>query len=344
MGDAKHRVRDRIPPACIVRFMSRLAMASPTISVLVSTHNPHRDRLSRALGAVLAQSLPASAWELVVVDNGSTPALDAASLGMIDRPNVRVIRENRLGLIYGRLAGIRASRADLLLFLDDDMVLAPDYLACAVDAFARDERLGNLAGQSVPEFETAPDAWVREFDTSLCIKIGRDEAVYADGWTGTYPEFSGGGGGAVFRRVALASFLRSVADHGGFALLPGRTGRELTSGEDNHLVLQVLRDGWRVAYSPSLVLQHLIPSWRLTPEYLGRLEHGIAKSWVQVLAMHGICPWTPAERWSIPFRKLRAYVRYRAWSGPRAYVRWRGACGQFEGRALIARAPRSSDA
>jgi hypothetical protein len=97
----------------------------------------------------------------------------------------------------------------------------------------------------------------------------------------------------------------------------------------------LLKRGSTVCYLPQLKMFHLIPSGRLTREYLGRLNHGIAKSWVQVLALHGICPWKSVYFWTVPLRKCRAYFRYRAWAGPAEYVRWRGACGHFEGRALI---------
>jgi hypothetical protein len=101
--------------------------------------------------------------------------------------------------------------------------------------------------------------------------------------------------------------------------------------------MSLLKKGWTVCYAPELRMTHVIPFLRLTREYLSRLNHGIAKSWVQVLALHGVCPWKPVDSWTVPLRKGRAYFRYHAWAGPAEYVRWRGACGNFEGRALIGR-------
>jgi hypothetical protein len=59
------------------------------------------------------------------------------------------------------------------------------------------------------------------------------------------------------------------------------------------------------------------------------------RTWVEVLAVHGIRPWTPVHRWSLPLRKARAWARLRAWEGPASRIRWRAACGTFDGRATL---------
>jgi glycosyltransferase involved in cell wall biosynthesis len=304
------------------------------VTVLLSTYNPHAGRLARTLQGLWAQKLPMSDWELILVDNASTTPLDPVSLGLARHPFARLVREVRLGLVYGRMAGLAASRSDLIVFCDDDMVLATDYLSHAVDLFAADAELGNASGKILPAFEQAPPAWTEEFHDLLALRDFGDDPRIGDRDLIGYPDFAFGGGGAVFRRAALASVLPSVAE-GAEAGIRGRTGGELSSGEDNHILLSLLKQGWKIGYFPNLVVTHLIPPTRLTRDYLGRLNHGIARSWVQVLARHEICPWASAARWSLRARKLRAYLRYRAWAGPAEHVRWRGACGHFEGRVLI---------
>jgi glycosyltransferase involved in cell wall biosynthesis len=302
---------------------------SVAVSVLLSAHNPHQGRLRRTLDGLLAQTLSTNDWELVVVDNASTPALDGQKLGLERHGRARLVREERLGLIYGRIAGIEASRGPIVVFCDDDIVLAPDYLTRVIEIFSADPRLGNACGKIFPDFEIVPAFWTQEFYGNLGLRDFGNEQQVHEGWSRDYPNSAGGGGGAAFRRSALVGVLRAGID------IPGRAGQDLSSGEDNDIILSLLRDGWRVGYFPELMMTHIIPAARLGPAYLGRLNHGIAKSWLQVLALHGICPWKPAPKWSIPLRKGRAYLRYRAWAGPAEYVRWRGACGHFEGRAII---------
>jgi len=114
--------------------------------------------------------------------------------------------------------------------------------------------------------------------------------------------------------------------------LSDRRGNELTSGGDNDIVLSILESGWDVAYFPELSLTHLIPATRLQPEYLARLNHGIAKSWMQVLSKHQCNPWPPIPAWTVRIRKMKAWFTYRAWAGPVQRICWSGACGHFEGR------------
>jgi hypothetical protein len=130
------------------------------------------------------------------------------------------------------------------------------------------------------------------------------------------------------RRGAAQAWL----DHANPETLTDRKGTELTSSGDNDIVIHVLRAGWDVAYFPELALIHLIPSERLAPGYLARLNRGIQKSWMQVLLRHGLSDWPPIPRWTVPLRKLKAWFTHRAWSGPAARIRWQGACGHFEGR------------
>jgi glycosyltransferase involved in cell wall biosynthesis len=309
-------------------------MRMPLTSVLISTHNPHRGRLARTLESIFAQTLSSREWELVVVDNASTPPLDATEIGLTRYSHARLVRENRLGLLFGRLAGIDNSKGELILFCDDDNVLAADFLACAVAIFSTHPRLGNASGKSLPEFEVRPPAWITEFEGCLALRNFGSERHIGNSWTGSYPDFAFGGGGSVFRREALGPFIAAFKRGADIGIL-GRTGKNLASGEDNCFILSVIKAGFSVGYFPELVMTHLIPAHRLDKKYLGRLNHGIAKSWVQVLAQHEICPWKPVVSWSVPLRKCRAYFRYHAWAGSAEYVRWRGACGHFEGRALI---------
>lgn len=304
-------------------------MQPPLVSVLLCSFNPHDERFRTTLEGLSAQSLATTQWDLVIVDNASCPAI--ADLPFLLPPNARIVNEPTPGLIHARLAGLRATRAEIVIFCDDDNVLAPNYVARAVEIMACDPSLGVASGRSRPEFERQPEAWVTEFFGCLALYDHGEQVRIASGTQAGYPPFAGGGCGAVFRREALESCLQSLMQ--GDEIITGRRGMDLTSGEDNDLVLRLLAAGWKAGYFPGLELTHLIPSGRVTRAYLARLNEAIARSWVKVLDRHGLNPWRATPRALLPLQIMRAFVRYRAWSGPAAYVRWRGACGQFRGRA-----------
>jgi glycosyltransferase involved in cell wall biosynthesis len=247
-----------------------------------------------------------------------------------------MLHEERLGLTYARLAGIAASRGEILVFVDDDNVLAPDYLAETGAIFERHARLGASGGKSLPEWEVPPAAWVTEFSPCLALRDLGDTVRIGGREDGqSYPAFAPLGAGMGLRRAAAEAYVREV-QRSDRPPLTDRRGRSLASGGDNDIVLTVLAAGWEVGYFPELRLVHLMPAGRLTRSYLARLHQGMARSWVQVLAQHGIRPWHRIPRWTLLPRKVKAFFHQRAWAGPAAFVRWRGACGTLEGRAELA--------
>jgi glycosyltransferase involved in cell wall biosynthesis len=106
----------------------------PTVSVLVPTYNS-LGYLRLAIASVMAQSFPA--WELIVVDDGSTDGTREWLEGLRD-PRVRCIFEPHSGnLAKVRNVGIAACRAPWVAFLDADDVLLPQKLERQV-AFHRE--------------------------------------------------------------------------------------------------------------------------------------------------------------------------------------------------------------
>jgi glycosyltransferase involved in cell wall biosynthesis len=305
------------------------------VSVVIPTHNPHAGRLRRTLAGLRAQTLPAERWETILVDNASTIPLDAALWAESAPADFRVAREPALGLTAARRCGLAAGRAPLAILVDDDNVLAPDYLAQVVRLFAEHPRVGALGGRSVPEFERAPVAWEREFLDLLSVRDLGDAPHLSQGLRppgaaqNEYPvDAAPIGAGMALRRTAAQAWLDA-----GDAGLSDRRGGELTSSGDNDIVLTVMEHGWEVGYFPELSLLHLIPAGRLEAAYLARLNRGIQKSWMQVLTKHDANPWPPIPRWTVPLRQGKAWLTHRAWSGAAARIRWQGACGHFEGRS-----------
>lgn len=297
------------------------------VSVIICAHNPHAGQLARTLAGLRAQSLPAADWECLLVDNASSPPLAPPPPGL---PNLRIIREPRPGLTPARRRGLREAAADLMVFADDDNVLAPDYLEQVLRLAALHPRTGTFGGRSTPEFESPPAAWTREFFGLLALRdLGpRPLIAAAEPPPRAYPECAPIGAGMVLRRPAAQAWL-DAPDRG----LSDRRGSELTSGGDNDIVLTAFAAGWDTAYFPELGLIHLIPAGRLEPAYLARLNRGIQKSWAQALTRHGVCPWPAIPAWSVAPRQWKAWFTHRAWSGAAARIRWQGVCGRLEGLA-----------
>lgn len=306
------------------------------LSVLIPSHNPRRELLTEVLFALRQQSLPLDQWELLLIDNASTPALTSEVLAW--HPQARLVREQRLGLTYARLRGIAEAAGELLVWVDDDNVLDHRYLEAALQEFRAHPRLGAAGGPSLACYTTAPPAWFVEGLVPLGCRHHGDEPVFMS-WhqhEPHYPQAAPIGAGLAIRREAIALWADQL-QHDPLRRAFGRTGQALSSGEDNDINLTLLRAGWELAYLPKLRLTHHIPPARLTEAYQRRMARASFRDFVQVLDIHGIRTWNAIATWTVPLRALKAWFTFRAWCGPAERIRWQGAIGQFEGRAALAR-------
>lgn len=229
------------------------------VSVVICTHNPNEDRLRKTLDGLKRQSFPLEKWELVIVDNKSRDPV-AGRFDISWHPNGRIIDEPRMGLTPARLRGYHESSGNVLLMVDDDNVLAPNYLEVVSDEFSRHPNLGAIGGKSNPVFEEEPPSWINHVTKILACRDHGDqrlEASWANHSNGrkTYPEFSPIGAGMAVRREGFAVYA-DILEKEPKRMELDRAGKSLASGGDNDLVMTILDAGWSVVYSPDLVLEH----------------------------------------------------------------------------------------
>jgi len=110
-------------------------MSSLAISVVIPTRN-RRESVKRLLAALARQTLPTHRFEVLVCDDGSSDGTADRVAATPVPYALRTLSQRPLGRAAACNAGIRASRADVILFLDDDMEPAPELLAAHLDAHA----------------------------------------------------------------------------------------------------------------------------------------------------------------------------------------------------------------
>jgi GT2 family glycosyltransferase len=134
------------------------AQSSAKVSVVLATHN-RPGRLERALQVLRAQTLPADAYEIVVVDDGSaadTVELLAHEQARSPDPKLTVLRlQPARGPAAARNRGWRAARAALVAFTDDDCEPTERWLEALLAASA--EHPGAIVqGPTLPIAEELP--------------------------------------------------------------------------------------------------------------------------------------------------------------------------------------------
>jgi glucosyl-dolichyl phosphate glucuronosyltransferase len=242
-----------------------LASSLPRASVIVPTfHRPAS--LYRCLRSLLEQSCPPEQYEIIVVDN----ACDADTLAVIeelDCPNrIRYIAEPNPGLLAGRHRGAAEAGADVLVFVDDDIVARRDWLPSLLSVFD-DPSVGMAGGRSLPRWEVAPPAWLETFwsDTPyggrMCAPLSLIDL--GEHSRDIDPRYIWGVNLAI-RRAALVRA-------GGFNpdSIPDRFQMWQGDGETG-LARKARRAGIRAVYVPGAIVEHVVPRHRLTEEYFER--------------------------------------------------------------------------
>lgn len=237
-------------------------------SVVICTHN-HADRLERTLTDLAGLTAPRLPWELLIVDNGCTDGTSEL-LSRYTWPadwQVRVVREEKLGLSNARNRGIAEAAGDYVIFMDDDETADPDWL-CAYERLIDDKHPDAFGGRIRVIFEDKRPAWLTDELLGFLGELNRFEEIAPLSEAGT--SFFGGNFGA--RRDVFAKV-------GGFNSMLGRKGTDNTGGEEVEFYRRLLAAGLRIWWTPDAVINHRIQATKLKRSYfldlhyrMGRME------------------------------------------------------------------------
>ena len=130
------------------------------ISVIIPTRN-RAAVLEEALDSIAEQRLRPDAYEVIVVDNGSTDNTpDVVAAAEAKLPNMRYILEQEPGLHAGRHRGLQEASGELLTFADDDIEALPSWLESVLEGFS-DPHVVMVGGNNLPRFLEPPPRWLR---------------------------------------------------------------------------------------------------------------------------------------------------------------------------------------
>ncbi len=103
------------------QVMTNLSLVMPTYNKL--------PRLSLVLASLSRQTYPTHQWEVVIVDDGSTDATSAYLDTFTPPFTLRRLCADRTGRSAARNRGLAHANFDVIVFLDDDVLLPPEFVA-----------------------------------------------------------------------------------------------------------------------------------------------------------------------------------------------------------------------
>jgi glycosyltransferase involved in cell wall biosynthesis len=118
----------------------------PDVSIVVCTRN-RAPQLTEAL-RFYRDVEHAGGWELIVVDNASSDETrDVVEKARAEIPQLRYLREERIGLGAARDRAWREAKAPIVVFTDDDCYPASDFVTRYVDCFNERPDVDFIAGK-----------------------------------------------------------------------------------------------------------------------------------------------------------------------------------------------------
>ncbi|WP_082780862.1 glycosyltransferase [Cephaloticoccus primus] len=306
----------------------------PLVSVVIPSYNPSPKVLSRVLNSLKSQSFSPKKWELIIVNNASTRWPEECLFLNKEIDNLSIIYEPQPGATYARQRGLKAAKGDISILVDDDNILSHNYLLRAVALLAANPSVGALGGRINLEFSQEPPRWIEEFYGILGSWDHGDTFLVSNGLcplgssTKQYPYFAPLTAGLVVRRPTWEAWLTHLDLH---PVMPDRCQGALSSGGDNDAILTMMESGWEVAYSPELSLTNYVPSFRLAPTYLAKLNYECRLGFIRALRRHDACPWPLIPLWTLPIRVVKSWIYTQGWKAPENYIRWRGKVGTYRG-------------
>lgn len=217
---------------------SRSACAA---SVVIPNWNG-RHLLERFLPSVVTALQGNPGNEIVVVDNSSTDG--SVNFLRTSFPEVTVLAlKGNLGFGGGANAGFRLAKNDIVILLNSDMRVAPDFLRPLLEPFADPDVFA--VGSQILFVDPAK----RREETGLTQGTWRDGAIRVrhridDSLTVPFPCFYAGGGSSAFDR-------RRFLELGGFDPLFAPFYLE-----DTEIGFLAWKRGWKVLYQPRSVVWH----------------------------------------------------------------------------------------
>jgi hyaluronan synthase len=219
----------------------------PMVAIVMPGFN-EQDAIAASLRSLLALDYPAGKLELIAVNDGSTDGTlaEMEQVAAQSGGRVRVIDfpENR-GKRAAMAAGIRASEAEVIVFVDSDSTVEPAALKKLVQPLA-DPRVGAVCGHA--NVLNVRESWltrmqaVRYFVAFRVVKAAESVFNCVTCCSGCF---------SAYRREAILPRMDWWENQ-------RFLGVESTFGDDRSLTNCVLRD-WRIVYEKNAVSHTIVP-------------------------------------------------------------------------------------
>jgi O-antigen biosynthesis protein len=219
------------------------------ISIIIPTCDRPQD-LTNCLTYLCNQTTDRTI-EIIVADNRPQSGLTPPVVAQF--PGVCYVAEPRAGASYARNRAIAASHHEIIVMIDDDVTIPPDWLEKLLAPFARPE-IAAVTGNVLPIELDSPAQWMCE-DLKGGLSAGWERFEVDQAWLESF-EYAppiwelGVSANAAFRASLFADPRVGLMNE---ILGPGTP---CGAGEELYLFYKILRAGYTLTYEPSAHVWH----------------------------------------------------------------------------------------
>lgn len=278
-------------------------------------------------------------WQVLVVNNNCTDATDEILARHAQQLPLRRLFEPTPGKSFALNSAIDWLDTELILWTDDDVLVAPNWLAAYVKTARQHPEASFFGGPIDAWFEHTPPAWLTESWSRVVAAYALREC--SDQSCEVHEDYLPYGANFGVRLAAQRQYPYDTQ--------LGRVGEGQVRGEETDVIERMMADGHQGVWCPAARVRHFIPGSRLTESYLREFYYGIGQthSVVEGTSLRtgsrprtvvgprpgGPAGWHRVRRWSkAVFAEARFQVTRRI-CRPTRWVKDLSRCGYYWGRA-----------
>jgi glycosyltransferase involved in cell wall biosynthesis len=220
------------------------------ISVIVCTYN-RADLLDHCLSSLVPAFIDASKndYEVIIVDNNSSDHTAITTQKYTTKyDHFKYLIEYNQGLSYSKNRGYKEAKYNWITYLDDDAKARPGYITKA-KSIINNYNFDCFGGRYIAWYEHQKPRWVPDwFGTKPCLR--NDIGIIHNG----------------FLSGSVSFYKKSILEKlGGFPVEMGMKGNKTAYGEEDFLQGKMRNHGYIIGFDPSLEIDHLVNTHKLSP-------------------------------------------------------------------------------
>lgn len=211
-------------------------------SIVICTHN-RASMLADCIESLLNQTVDKNRFEMIIVDNNSTDNTEETAKELVkNHNNIKYFKESIIGYSAPRNCGWKNASGDIIAYIDDDEIAAPDWLESIEKTFRIEEKPDIVGGIYLIKYDVTPPEWFSD-------SMGGTNNNRQKGLLNQRADCYLAGGNIAFKKEVLEKlngFSNDFDMKDGFLMM----------GEDTDICQRAKNAGFKLFYDPEIKIYH----------------------------------------------------------------------------------------